>query len=933
MTGGSKVLETPVVATTIERSADARTAYTVLARALEAHPALADELAATRLVREGLVALACASRSLSSALIADDSLVDPLRDPDDFAGERTTDGYRAAWVEYGDRDERALRQWKRRELLRTAARDLLGAADMPAVGRELAALAQVCLEAALAFVEVETPFAVIAMGKLGGRELNYASDIDVLFVHEGDADQAERTARALLAAMTTATEDGIVFRTDAGLRPEGRAGPLTRTIASYDAYYDGWARAWEFQALIKARPVAGNHALGEQFMALAVPRVWPEKLDPDAIREIRAMKARAEAITHQQGLTDRELKRGRGGIRDIEFPVQLLQLVHGRNDVSVRSPTTLDALRELTDGGYIERSDTERLDRAYQFLRTVEHRLQLYDEQQTHIIPFDEPGRVRLARVLGYRDSPERSALERFDTEHRAHQQSVRTIHEHLFFAPLLDTLAGTGALTPEAAEERLSAFGFTDVERTRQAVRELARGLTRRSKLLQELLPVILEWLSDTPDPDLGLLQLRRLAEGPTRSASLALTFRDAPGAAERACRLLGSSRVVGDALRRQPEFVDRLDDEVALGAEITRDGLVEDALNTLEWRGDQEQRREGLRRFKRRELLRIATRDLLGYAPLETSAQELTALAEASLEAALVCLQPSLPFAVIGMGRLGGAELSYASDIDVMFVYDGDTASDFDAAERIASQLVQEIGATTAEGQTFRVDARLRPQGNEGPLARSIGGFTTYYELWGLTWERQALTKARFVAGDPELGARFRELTDRVVYRYPFTEENAREVRRMKARIERERIPPGEDPQFHLKLGRGSLSDVEFTVQLLQLLHGGARSELRVPGTIAALAGLRDAQLLEPDDADALDAAYRFCERARNAHYLQTGRPSDALPGDRSELHRLGLLLGYVHDPHIALRDDYRRVTRRARRVVERVFYERALTPPGAA
>jgi glutamate-ammonia-ligase adenylyltransferase len=284
---------------------------------------------------------------------------------------------------------------------------------------------------------------------------------------------------------------------------------------------------------------------------------------------------------------------------------------------------------------------------------------------------------------------------------------------------------------------------------------------------------------------------------------------------------------------------------------------------------------------------------------------------------------LAPSLPFAVIGMGRLGGGELSYASDIDVMFVYDGDSASDFGAAEQIASQLVQEIGATTAEGQTFRVDTRLRPEGNQGPLARSLGGFTNYYELWGQTWERQALTKARFVAGDAALGARFCELADRVVYQYPFTEEHGREVRRMKARIERERIPPGEDPQFHLKLGRGSLSDVEFTVQLLQLQHGGARSELRVSGTIAALARLREAELLEPDDADALDAAYRFCERARNAHYLQTGRPSDALPGDRTELNRLGLLLGYVHQPHSSLRDDYRRVTRRARRVVEHVFY----------
>jgi glutamate-ammonia-ligase adenylyltransferase len=907
----------------IERSADARTARTLLTRAVEAHPQLADELLDDRLVRDGLVAIACASRSLASAVIADAGLLDPLRDADDFAHERSVEAYRSSWQKEGEPDDRGLRRWKRRELLRIAARDLLATADMPAVGRELAALAEVCLEGALAIVGPGLPFSVIGMGKLGGRELNYASDIDVLFVHEGNADAAERTARALLATMTAPTEDGIVFRTDANLRPEGRQGPLTRTLDSYATYYDGWARTWEFQALIKARPVAGDVALAARFMEVATPRVWPDKLDPDAIREIRAMKERAEVITERRGLGDRELKRGRGGIRDIEFAVQLLQLVHGRADDSVRSATTLDALHELADGGYVDRPDVDRLDRAYQFLRTVEHRVQLYDEQQTHLIPSDEQARTRLARVLGYRDSPERTARQRFEAEHREHQRAVRSIHERLFFAPLLDTLAGAGPLSPEAAEERLAAFGFTDVERTRAAVRELADGLTRRSRVMRELLPVILEWLSETPDPDLGLLQLRRLVEGRARSASLALTFRDAPGAAERTCHLLGASRVVGEALRRHPEFVDTLDDDDALAVETSRAELVADAFDTLEWRGDQEQRREGLRRFKRRELLRIATRDLLGYARLEATERELTVLAEACLEAALASLRPPLPFAVIGVGRLGGGELSYASDIDVMFVYEGDSANDFHDAEQVATQLVQEIGATTAEGQTFRIDARLRPEGTQGPLARSIGGFRAYYAQYGLPWERQAVTKARLVAGDAELGQRFCAVADDFVYEHPMTDDDVREIRRMKARIERERIPPGEDPQFHLKLGRGSLSDVEFTVQLLQLVHGGDRPELRAPATIEALGQLRAGGLLEGEDADVLEEAYRFCERARNARYLQAGQPSDALPGDRAELERLALLLGYVHQPHITLRDDYRRVTRRARRVVERVFY----------
>ena len=922
MAGSETVLESAALVAAIDRSADAPTARTVVARVIEACPAVAEELTSNALLRDGLIVLACASRSLSSALIADATLLDPLRDPEGFAREKGVDDYRVAWRQVAPADERGLRRWKRRELLRIAARDLLGSADLPAVGRELAALAQVCLEAALAIAGNEIPFSVIGMGKLGGRELNYASDVDVLFVHDGDGDRAERVARSLLNIMTTPTEDGIVFRTDADLRPEGRSGPLTRTIDSYASYYEGWAQTWEFQALLKARPVAGDAILGDRFLALTRPYVWPTVLPADALREIRAMKERSEDVTQRKGLTERELKRGRGGIRDIEFAVQVLQLVHGRHDESVRSPNTLDALRAMSSAGYVEAADAVRLDDAYRFLRTVEHRLQLYDEQQTHTIPADERTRTRLARVLGYRDEGGRSALDAFEADHRAHQASVRSIHERLFFAPLLDTLAGAGPLSSEAAQERLAAFGFTDVERTRAAVRELAFGLTRRSKLMQQLLPVILEWLSETPDPDLGLLQLRRLAEGPARSASLATTFRDAPVAAERTCILLGSSRIVGDALRRNPEFVDLLVDNDAL-AEKPRAELVDDALETLEWRGSAEARREGLRRFKRRELLRIAARDLLGLATLEVTERELTALAEACLEVALAGLEPPHPFTVIGMGRLGGAELSYASDIDVLFVYDGDRAGNFDAAERIAEQLVTEIGATTSEGQTFRVDARLRPEGNQGPLARSLGGYATYYERWGLTWERQALSKARVVAGDQELGARFCALVDDVVYGRPFTDDDVREVRRMKARIERERIPPGEDPQFHLKLGRGSLSDIEFLVQLLQLQHGGDHPELRVPGTSDALERLRRTGFLADDDTDALEAAYRFCERARNARYLQSGSPSDSLPSDRAEIEKLGLLLGYVHQPATSLRDEYRRLTRRARRVVEREFY----------
>ncbi len=917
------VLDTPRLRDLIERSADPGAARAALERAVEVQPGLAAELATGGQLLEGLVALACASRSLSTAVVGDASLLDPLRDPTAFASERAVDDYAAAWAAHADHSRVGLRRWKRAELVRIAARDLLGVADLPAVGRELAALAEVCLQGAVELAAPRTPLAVAGMGKLGGHELNYASDVDVLFVHDGDNKEAERVARAIVSTMSAPTSEGIVFRTDADLRPEGRAGPLSRSIAAYEAYWERWAQTWEFQALIKARPVAGDPDLGGRFLAAAEPHVWPDTLDPGAVREVREMKARAESDTARRGLTDRELKRGRGGIRDIEFAVQLLQLVHGRHDVAVRSPNTLEALALLARSGYVERADADELDEAYRYLRTVEHRLQLWDEQQTHTLPKDVAARTRVARVLGYRDRGDGSALERFDADHRARQARVRSIYERLFFAPLLDTLAGAGPLPPDAVEERLAAFGFLDVAAPRAALRELAVGLTRRSTVMQQLLPVILSWLSAAPDPDLGLLQLRRLAEGPARSASLAAAFRDSPGAAERACRLLGSGRVLGDGLRRQPDFVERLGDDDELARERTRAELVEEALGTLTWRTSTEGRRQGLRRFKRRELLRIAARDVLGFATVEATGRELSGLAEACVEAALRMLDPAVPFAVVGVGRFGGGELSYASDIDVLFVYDGEQPADFDVAERAAEALMREIGATTAEGQTFRIDADLRPEGKQGPLARSLSGYRAYYERWALTWEFQALLRARPVAGDADLGERFAALIEPFVFRDPLPEDAVREVRRMKARIERERIPPGDDPEFHLKLGRGSLSDVEFTVQLLQLQHGGARPDVRASSTTDAIRRLGDAGLLEADDARALEESYRFCERARNGRYLLTGAAGDSLPTDSATAEKLGRLLGYVHRAPAALRDDYRRVTRRARRVVDRVFY----------
>ncbi|HEV7686487.1 MAG TPA: bifunctional glutamine-synthetase adenylyltransferase/deadenyltransferase, partial [Acidimicrobiia bacterium] len=385
------VLKVPEVAEVIDRAAEPGQARLYLTRLLDTHPHLADRLTSDRLFASALVALSDASRSLSEAVIADVGLLAPLDDPEGLAAEYPQDRY-SAWARQAVEDDgedpgRGLRRWKRRQLLRIAVRDLLGLAELPAVGRELASLAEGCLQAALAVAEARAGggglrVAVIGMGKLGGRELNYSSDVDVLFVHEGSSRPAERVARALLTTMAQPTPYGIVFRTDANLRPEGRAGPLSRSLEAYRAYWDKWASTWEYQALIKARPVAGDAELGRAFLEAAHPHVWPERLDPDAVREIRMMKARAEEEVSKRGLTEREIKRGRGGLRDIEFAVQLLQLVHGRHDRGIRSSNTLEALEQLGQAGYVDITQVRTLDAAYRFLRTVEHRLQLAEEGQ-----------------------------------------------------------------------------------------------------------------------------------------------------------------------------------------------------------------------------------------------------------------------------------------------------------------------------------------------------------------------------------------------------------------------------------------------------------------------------------------------------------------------------------------------------------------------
>jgi [glutamine synthetase] adenylyltransferase / [glutamine synthetase]-adenylyl-L-tyrosine phosphorylase len=885
----------------IERSATPADSRRVIERLAEAGPAAANVLAGNPELVEAIVVVTGVSRSLSRVVETDPEALSVLATLD----ERPPVGADSV-------DE--LVRWKSREELRIAARDLLGRDALEVTTTAITTLAADVLAAAHRLVAPEgAPLAVIGMGKLGGNELNYASDIDLMFVGEGDLEVPTRTARRLIDVVRSC------YRVDAGLRPEGKAGPLVRSLASFEAYWDRWAEPWEFQALLKARAVAGEAGLGAEFDEAASRHLWSRVFSADDLRAVRQLKARSESELARRGLTDREVKRGRGGIRDIEFAVQLLQLVHGRLDPDLRSPTTLTALGELGSAGYVDDEDARQLADAYRFLRSLEHRLQLRDSTQVYAMPVADEERRRIARSLGLRDAAGASALEQLDAALARHQATVRTIHERLYFRPLLEVFAtGDEELLgrPGAVEARLTAFGFSDGLRTRAAVRELTRGLTRSSRLMQQILPLLLGWLAESPDPDLGLLNVRSLVNDPRRSAEFTRVFRESPEAARRLCHLVGTTRLAADTLQRNPDLVARLPDPARL---VTRDrtDLVGSAMHALDWRDEVEQRQRALRRWKDRHLLGVVARDVLHDSPVTDVGEGVTAIAEASLEAALGAFGSSLPLAVIALGRFGGAELSYASDLDVVFVYDGSAPSDFQEATRLAMDLRRFVAGATPAERIWTIDLDLRPEGKQGPVARSVEAYSAYFHRWAHVWERQAMLRARPVAGEPDVGQRFMALLEEFVWEPGLSVDDVREIRRMKARIERERIPPGEDPAFHLKLGRGSLSDIEWTVQLLQLRWG-----VRSSSTMGAVEALVDHGVLTPPDADVLGTAYRFCEETRNRLFLVASGPGDALPPQESAL--LRWLARSLETTPAQLREDYRRVARRARRVMERLFYE---------
>ncbi|HWT48835.1 MAG TPA: bifunctional [glutamine synthetase] adenylyltransferase/[glutamine synthetase]-adenylyl-L-tyrosine phosphorylase, partial [Mycobacterium sp.] len=844
-----------------------------------------------------------------------------------------------------------LRTLYRDQLLLLAALDVAATVeDEPVVPFTLVAahlsdIADAALAAALRVAEMivcgdRTPprLAVIAMGKCGARELNYVSDVDVIFVAEHADALSTRVAGEMMRVASAA-----FFQVDAGLRPEGRSGELVRTVGSHLAYYQRWAKTWEFQALLKARAAVGDAELAERYLAAVTPMVWVACEREDFVVEVQAMRRRVEQLVPAD-VRGRELKLGTGGLRDVEFAVQLLQLVHGRSDESLHVASTVDALAALGQGGYIGREDAANLTASYEFLRLLEHRLQLQRLKRTHLLPeVDDEEAVRwLARAAHTRPDGRHDAAGVLHEQIKHQNLRVSQLHAKLFYQPLLESIGPAGleisaGMTSEAAERQLAALGYEGPQTALKHMSALVNQSGRRGRVQSVLLPRLLNWMSYAPDPDGGLLAYRRLSEALAAESWYLATLRDKPAVAKRLMHVLGTSAYVPDLLMRAPRVIQSYADGPAgpklleTEPDVVARGLISSAARYP----DPVRAIAAARSLRRRELARIGSADLLGFLEVRDVCRALTSVWVAVLQAALnAMIRANLPedgkapaaIAVIGMGRLGGAELGYGSDADVMFVCEPASGVDDSRAVRWSSSIAEQVRAllgTPSVDPPLEIDANLRPEGRSGPLVRTLESYTAYYAQWAQPWEIQALLRAHAVAGDEDLGQRFMLMADET--RYPpggVSAEAVREIRRIKARVESERLPRGADPNTHTKLGRGGLADIEWTVQLMQLRHAHEVPALHNTSTLESLDAIAAAGLVPAADVDLLRQAWLTATRARNALVLVRGKPTDQLPGPGRQLNTVAVAAGWPTDDGSAFLDNYLRVTRRAKAVVRKVF-----------
>lgn len=893
-----------------------------------------------------------------------------------------------------ERDEflLGLRRYRNRAYLRIGIRDLLARADLETTMSDLSGLADAAVQRTYedtrarlvedygdAVVKADdggtrpVEFVVFGMGKLGGGELNFSSDVDLIYVYECDAgptaggrkgrvDTREfftGLARGLTHALSGNMSGGFVFRVDLRLRPDGNNGPLVNSVAQSLAYYEAWGQTWERLALLKARPIAGSRTLGERFLYEVTPFILRRYLDFSTVEDMHDLKARVERALPQRDRQRMNVKLGRGGIREIEFVTQVLQLIHAGKDPRVVGRNTLAALDRLAAGGYVTPADRDALAAAYRFLRQVEHKLQVVHDVQTHTLPAAAADLRALARRMRVPDRDAGEDVEAgFLRRLEAHAEAVHAVFRSLFHERATAEETSPGAGSPDVTElfqdvgdaertkRRLAAHGFRDVDRGYRYLRLLHDGpphapaSPRRRKLLYDLAPVLFDLIREAADPDRALACMAELVASIGARSSFLSLLRENPPTLRTLITLFGTSEYLSRTFVRRPQLLDGLVRADVARVHKPKDVMRAELAARLDGAPDLEDRLDILREYRTEEFLRIGINDGNGLLDFRSVNRQLSDLAETCLHGAFVTARAALldkmdaaalpgRIAVVGLGKLGAAELSYNSDLDLIFLYDvrsaGHAPADLAAAEtfaRLVQRFISILQVQTREGHVYKIDTRLRPSGRAGSLVSSVAAFVRYHEREAQLWERQALIKARAVAGDSDLAAEVDPLFERFAYAAPLTAAQVAEIRRLRGRMETE-LAKETDRQFNIKTGRGGIVDIEFLVQMLQLRYAPDRPHLRRRNTLDALAALAEAGVLSAADTRILEQGYRFLRRLENRLRIERDQPVEALEGDAQQLTALARRMGYAGaDAGARLLDDYRRQREAIRAAYSRLF-----------
>ncbi|BCR03664.1 glutamate-ammonia-ligase adenylyltransferase [Desulfuromonas versatilis] len=903
--------------------------------------------------------------------------------------------------------KREVRVYKSREILRLGARDLCGLAGLVETTAGLSALAASSLQLAYEVCDrllradfgaplldggeqsepAEPEFTIFGMGKFGGHELNFSSDIDLIYFYSSERGMTAGTptpwgevkgrihlhqyfcklSELVTKAIGEATEDGFVFRVDLRLRPEGNSGEMANSIRSAETYYESWGQSWERAAMLKARPVAGSISLGERLLKNLEPFVYRKYLDFGMIEDIKLMKQKIDRSLAREREGELNLKLGSGGIREIEFFIQALQLINAGKNPVLREKNSLKALEVLQREKLIKPEEYRTLREAYIFLRNVEHRIQVVQERQTHNLPTRKSELLALARRCGFADVPA------FNQALDKHRGGVAAIYRTLFYTaeqeireevrPEVSFLFDAAA-DPDLVKDLLEEKGFKNPDAAYDSLLVLRQGaphsyLTERARRhLERIAPRLMQEILDSPEPDMALLNTERFLAMAVRRArgTFYAVLAENREIIKVLVSLFGTSQFLSRIFIQHPEILDSLVSRAYAVSVKDAETMEKDLADLLSHAENYEDKLEVLRRFRNEEFLRLALNDIHGHTPQGATTAQLSYLADACLKQAVhIAREELIPrfglpfcrddqdrehpahFAIVGMGKLGGMELNYHSDLDIIFVFEGEgetrpvegtdperfraqTTQEY--FSRLAQRIISVLTLMTREGYVYQIDTRLRPSGNQGPLVTSLPAYERYHQQSAQLWERQALTKARVVYGSQPLSRRIDELNRQIVYQRPVPEGLREEIYRLRGRMESE-IARESQEHFNIKTGRGGMVDVEFLAQYLQILHGGERPALRQCNTLTALERLHEEGILDRADFDTLQGGYKFLRRLENKLRLVHDQSINDLSGERGYLVKLARRLGYPdrpRRPEEVFLEDYREVTEKIRTVFDR-------------